>query len=1025
MKELARWRFGLVAILSAASTVSVAWPCSRAYSGGFGPVWTGESWATFGAAPPELSSPGRPFGSSGSTIVFDDAGTLLAAEPFVAPALADGRFGPHSIAPDGTVWGTVYCREGGEAMEPLCGQALRVDGDGNVLEAVRSSVAMWQGPRSVDREQEVEVELKGGFTASGREPYRLVARWPGRSDSVELSPPFAEERVLNGPDWTLSAEGDLAVLWFADARVTLVRYDSGGREVLRREYPQSQRASVNAGPEAPLKLARGRMLLATDGSLVLGRWSINSDCSPRHGSSFIVLDSKGDLRAWVEGDEVFGMDLSPDGVVAVRRGWGQKLIELFDLDGELVGEIALPDPWQTEREALTSAAEQITRESDPADWIRYHSVIPSGQHTVNSWILETWPKAADVLPLRLALQLGDQLCARETERAPQLVLAAFLEEQNFSRRVEALATLSQCFVEAPPEIADFMSLVADQDDEETSHWVRRALLRWSSAVPDANRQRQAESALEGAWQELLHAAPGAGLSPQRGVDGRLLLASNLPQIEKRVLETVAAGGSDAVKVVDLLHDVLLVSPMGSWRADQRSVIARWVDAWAESEDAAVVEIRDLFSLASSGDGAAAERLFAAAREGDDLGFWLGVALAAARSPPQPPQPDWTRNPELTSWAKRYLRDVRFELPDGCRAGGSAIACRGVGSIDPFFVLAALAGEGAVDAVWDRVDSDDPSDRSAALRVAAARPELLTDVQWRRLLELPQLEERESLRQTLQMLGGHPGRSSPTWAEVERLFDGLVARHGLEPVVRAGDLWQPHRGAFGQINPLVSLLEPVDLASLGLGRELQRWLPLIAEVGAWPEIAGELETMLDGYSGVQAALALAPLGDRRALDILLDRGLTEWGDPVPGLRHFGAEAVDRLVPLAQHQDPRVRSKARQALRRLGMPDSVRAELFEEARRRAAEGEMPELESVLLAEDDLQITEAFVRGLARGDTSVFLATGMRPAEFTPEVVELVGRVAARENGTARDEAVELLERWSKHSPLAAEKLRKLRR
>ncbi|MEM9409175.1 MAG: hypothetical protein AAGA81_24300 [Acidobacteriota bacterium] len=468
-----RRRWLLTAILLAGATATDVWPCSKADPRGLGPVWTGESFGYFGSAPPGLRRPLAPWLSAGSVVIYSTSGEQLLAEPYSAPELVEGRFFPRKILPDGSVWGSVRCDSSGATLEPLCGETLRVSARGDVLETLTEGTP-W--PFS----QDLPTELRGGGRNGEDGPYRLLVQWPGREEPVVLTSPFTEKRSPYGPGWSTGRDGELAVMWFSDSRVAVVLFDSRGDEVWRREYPRSFDSRREEGAEATLDLAEGRMIVAPDGSLVIGAWGINPDCSPRHRSSFVVLDAQGGLRARVDGPQVEGMALSPEGRLAVRRGPFTQDLELFNLDGELIAELAQPSQWKEEEARLRAEAKRVTEESDPADWFRYFEFMPSAFSRVRGWVVETWPSAADVLPASLALRFAEDLCALEEERAPGVVLGAFLEERHFSRRLVALSGLSQCFEEPPAEIADFLEALLARKDGEAMYYLGKARERWPS-----------------------------------------------------------------------------------------------------------------------------------------------------------------------------------------------------------------------------------------------------------------------------------------------------------------------------------------------------------------------------------------------------------------------------------------------------------------------------------------------------------------------------------------------------------------
>lgn len=1016
-------------LLAAVLLSAPAWGCSRGTTGGFGPVWTGTSWGYYGSPPPGELVPGAPFLSSGSVVLYDSSGQLLSAQGVRAPELADGRFYPRSIAVDGTIWGQVICSDWDEPLEPLCGRAVRIDSEGEVLEVAEEGEGEpWRSTASL------RVGVLGGASTDPPEPYRLRLQWGSAEPQLLSSPLEGLERSLGPPAWAANEAGELAVLWLGDAEAHLQRFDANGRPQLNRVYPRSHRAGLSDGPDSPLKLAGGRMILASDGSLILGSWSINPDCSPRHASSFVVLDRAGDLRAWVGRGEVSAMAISDDDVLAVQRR-GHRETELYDLDGERLGAFEPPQPWRDEFESRRAAAAQVGPNSDPSEWVRHYFFVSVGPSSagdgpaVDDWIVGAWPANAGELPPGLLRRLAPRLCNREREFAPAELLEAFRAETNYSERLEYFEALRVCFDEPPDDVVEVARFAVGRKDPYSSQGARKALRQWRllpEQSPSDSRGRSETPAwgIDEAWELILSSNVPRGTHGRPTGGARSVLLSNLSQIEQRVLDTVGIGGAKADRVIDLLYDILVASPSGNWGVSERDVMERWVAAWTDAEAMEIVRLRDLLAVLVAVDEAAFERLVSASIENGETGFWLGMALSGARNPPHPRPPSWSLSPNLPGLARRHLSEASVQLPERCRESGTYVSCRGGGATAPVAALAALAGDGAVDAVWSRSRSDADEDLWLVLQVAVARSELLEDEHWRWLLRQRYLEKREILRVVTQLLRSHPGPSQPSWELVAELYRRLGVLHGRDTVLRLADLQRPQNGPRGRRTPLVDLVEPEDLqGQLETERDLQRWLPLLAEVGAWPQIAGRVEEMLNGHAGVQAALALAPLGDRRALDVLLDRGITEWNDPAPGLRHFGQEAIDRLVVLAHHDDEWVRSRARAALRELGMPRSLRTVLVDEARERLAAGATPELESwLLLADIDEQVALDFVQRLAERQLLRIGHKSLSP-ELHTRVIGLIARMA--EKGSAvRAEALGLLKGWSNRSAIAKEALHRVR-
>ena len=92
-----------------------------------------------------------------------------------------------------------------------------------------------------------------------------------------------------------------------------------------------------------------------------------------------------------------------------------------------------------------------------------------------------------------------------------------------------------------------------------------------------------------------------------------------------------------------------------------------------------------------------------------------------------------------------------------------------------------------------------------------------------------------------------------------------------------------RGLWRGARRLPATVSPEEISQWVPATEeaVERALPLIAESGAWAEIVPILEGFLDrSDTGLEAALALAPLGHMDALNVLQLRGSD---DPRAGRR----------------------------------------------------------------------------------------------------------------------------------------------
>jgi hypothetical protein len=154
-----------------------------------------------------------------------------------------------------------------------------------------------------------------------------------------------------------------------------------------------------------------------------------------------------------------------------------------------------------------------------------------------------------------------------------------------------------------------------------------------------------------------------------------------------------------------------------------------------------------------------------------------------------------------------------------------------------------------------------------LRLVAEDTESWSEAQLLAILEAPWLLDRRQVSQAwlfLEALYVRENDAVPSRRAVEERFRKLL------PVLAvSGGLREILRGAR-----LPATVSPEEMSHWvpAVEEAVERALPLIAESGAWAEIVPILEVFLDrSDTGLEAALALAPLGHSDALRVLQLRG----------------------------------------------------------------------------------------------------------------------------------------------------------
>ena len=958
----------LVLLAALGALASPASPCLEGSTGDSGPFWTGRGWAF--AVPHQIE--GRTW-----LVEYDPRGALLDDRPLPVE-VADGWptvTTVMAVESDGALWMHVTCRDPGARDEPLCNRMARIDAGGAVQAQWRKPIEEWLQtdgePWSFVLGQVNETRLRLQALDTTTSETLLPPRELTLPSGIGPTPPGrwsgAPRAFRNAPIWTIGPDGAIALVQSDGATVRVVVLEADGEIRYDRSFPQATPDRLLERSDTTFRLgAPGLVALAADGSLVLTAWRLHPDCSRDREPGLVILDPAGRLRAEVATEHhPTGLAVAPGGEVAVLA-FTEGLV--FDLDGrELARFQTRPAAWADEERRLAERALTMGPDDDPAEWIAVYAAAPDHiRPQLDAWLVAAWPRSEAHLPDAQWQRLGARLCSTHPDAAPAAALRRF-EASRGRAKASWLDTLVDCFREAPPGALDYAGELAERDGGHHGSTSRRAFDAWGT--PFARLQADVEKMLATPWTVVAREVP---LSLERTLP--LLedaLRSELP--ERRNAARSALVG-------------WLARPADSWGDEERPrveaarrLLVTRAARWASDPEPFVASTGRL-ALLATGTRPASELLpglVAEAKRDVELGHALPAAVAYG-----------TTDSDLTSLDDALLTAMLSLADDG--AENTAPRGSGMAGSEEHRLVERLGDRGR-DLVWQRAMASGAAHevRRRLLEHMAGDPVVWGEARLREVLEAEWMSQQAPydlsriyflnslvrfLRAVLMTAEDHAvaATTSNAASDTERVtspkptptsLDRLAAQRFRDiflgtaaslPASRRAQLLVSLFLQTGFPSPsLLSALEPADAASLvdGSPSPLSEWLWLVAETGAWPAIEDRLVEMLpDSRLGFGAALALAPLGRHEALDVLVERGLTNTIAPrADAFVAFGSEARDRLLPYLEHQDTGVRLAVRRVLRALAPPAALVERFAADSEATFDRGELPDVETVLLLDD----------------------------------------------------------------------------